>query len=204
MPAFANTSTLPAISPMRIMYFLLSVCIASCSSPGKRSESVKKDSLKVLDIVASEATTDSEAVEPNYRKEFIEGYSKILTMDTTFFINSKTYRVHLRHYCTWDNDLVVPAKYNYDTNSDFRTHNFESELTVLEGIDTSVKKVITKDDFRAILYPELEQHATLLFGNLKVENESIEVFYSISIPVTDLGIGAALAFDMKGKFTIKQ
>ncbi len=165
---------------------------------------MKKESMEVADLVASADTAAIEGEEPNYRKEFINEYSKTLTIDTFFSAHNRTYTVFLKHYCTWDSALVIPAKYNYDIRSDFKTHNFQSELTVLEGMDTAFKKIITKDDFNSLLYPALDNYATLLFPTLKLENDSIKLFYSISIPVTDVGIGATIQFDTKGKSTIKQ
>ena len=190
-------------SPMRIIPFLLSVCFFSCSSSTMESKTVKKDSMKVIDFMDSTDTAPIEGEETNYRQEFINGYAESLTVDTSYFTQNKTYTVFLKHYCTWDSALVVPAKYNFDTKADFKTHNFQSELTVLKGGGTAFKRIITKDDFSTLLYPALKNYATLSIPTLKFENDSIKIFYSISIPVTDVGIGATIQFDTNGKFTIK-
>ncbi|MHA4847654.1 hypothetical protein ACX0G7_26040 [Flavitalea antarctica] len=165
---------------------------------------MKGDSKKVADTVASTDDAAGGEEKPDYRKEFIDEYAKTLSIDTSFSTKKRTYTVLFRHLCSWDSALVVPAKYNYDTGSDFKTHNFHSELTVLEGVDTAFKKVITKDDFKSLLDPALESYGTLLFPTLRFRNDSIEVKYSISIPVTDVGIPVIIQFDTEGKSTIKQ
>jgi hypothetical protein len=190
--------------PMRIIAFLLSVCFISCSSPTMESKIVKRDN---IEVVVSGVSADLEVLEKeqeNHRKEIVSEYAKSLTIDTSFSTANNTYTVFLKHYCTWDSALIVPAKYNFDTEADFMTHNFQSELTVLEGVDTAFKRIITKADFSSQLYPALKNYATLSFPTLKLKTDSIEVFYSVSIPVTDVGIGASIQFDTKGKFTIIQ
>ena len=187
-------------------FIFLSVLFQSCKSQPSNSavgtsnyiDSIQNDYQHLADIEALEQEQE------NYRKQFINEYAKSLTKDTSFSTVNNTYTVFLRHYCTWDSALVVLARYNFDTNAEFTTHNFQSELTVLEGLDTSFRMTITKKDFTSLLYPELTNYATLYFPTLKLKNDSIELFYSISIPVTDVGIGATIQFDTKGKYTIIQ
>jgi len=55
-----------------------------------------------------------------------------------------------------------------------------------------------------LLDTTLNKYATLLYPTLDIKNDSIRIHYSISIPVTDLGIGANLEFDKKGNYVIEQ
>jgi len=42
-----------------------------------------------------------------------------------------------------------------------------------------------------------------LYPSFKLGNDSILIHYSISIPVTDVGIGVAIEFDKQGNYTIE-
>ena len=44
--------------------------------------------------------------------------------------------------------------------------------------------------------------AILQYPDIKPLNDSIEVYYSISIPATDIGKGASIKFDRKGNATM--
>lgn len=145
--------------------------------------------------------------ETDFRQEFISLYREPVPIDTFFVDNGKKYKVIFSHFCTMDSGLTVPALYNFDTNEDFITHNFASDLTLLSGIDTVFKKHITKASFDTLLYTletPLSQYATLLYPVLSINNGSILVRYSISIPVTDVGVGAHIRFDTKGNHVIGQ
>ena len=89
-------------------------------------------------------------------------------------------------------------------HKDFVTHNFVSDLIVITNKDTILKKHITKATFKSLLDTTLNKYATLLYPTLDIKNDSIRIHYSISIPVTDLGIGANLEFDKKGNYVIEQ
>ena len=110
----------------------------------------------------------------------------------------------LNHFCTMDSGLIIPAKYNWDIQTDFVTHNFESDLTLLEDGDIVFKKQIVKPDFDSILYQALRQYAILQSPRLELKRDSILVHYSISIPVTDVSIGATIKFDKNGNFLIEK
>ena len=103
-----------------------------------------------------------------------------------------------------DSGLIIPAKYSFDTHKDFVTHNFKSELILLLDKDTLFKKQITKGTFDKLLYSDLRDYATLLYPDFYIKNDSIEIHYSISIPVTDVGIGVTIKFDKKGNYTIEE
>ena len=126
-------------------------------------------------------------------------------MVDTFFIDSgKKFEVIFHYFSTIDSGLTVPAKYNFDTKKDFVTHNFISDLILLSDKDTLFKKQITKSTFDNLLDTSLKKYTTLLYPNFYIKNDSIEIHYSISIPVTDVGIGVNIKFDKKGNYVIGQ
>ena len=147
---------------------------------------------------------DQEESEPDYRKEYIATYTEKYLVDTSFKQEGKLFRIVLNHFCTMDSGLIIPAKYNWDIQTDFVTHNFESELTLLEDVDTVFQRQIVKSDFDAILHQELRQYAILQAPRIELIRDSILVHYSISIPVTDVGIAVKIKFDKTGNFLIEK
>jgi hypothetical protein len=188
---------------MRLMvYFILSTLV-SCSSGSQKARTT-------ADTSKSVATTDTSLQEEfnndeDFRQEFISLYQKPILIDTSFLEDGKNYEVIFHHFSTMDSGLVVPAMYNLDTNKDFVTHNFASDLIVLSDKNIVFKKHITKSTFGNLLdtlETPLKQYATLLYPDLYFKNDSIEIRYSISIPVTDIGMPASIKFDKKGNYII--
>jgi hypothetical protein len=137
------------------------------------------------------------------RKEFISSYSKPFKLDTTVRLNGQVYKLNFRHFSNMDSAIRIPAKYNFDTNEDFVTHNFISEIILIKDTSVVLKKYITKDIFNSQLTPELKEFATLQFPSVVIDNDSIDISYSVSIPVTDIGISISLRMNEKGEYRIK-
>jgi hypothetical protein len=181
---------------MRFLIYFLFLNLVSCSSPSiKTSDSdfITKPVKKIDTFPKQDNETQTD-----FRKEFISLYYKPLLIDTFFFENGKKYKVHFNHFCTMDSSLVIPPKYNFDINRDFVTHNFVSVVTLIFGNDTIFKKNITKSSFNNIIDTPLKKYGTLLYPTLSIKRDSIEIHYSISIPVTDIGIGVIIKFDKNG------
>ncbi|MDP4261251.1 MAG: hypothetical protein Q8941_01860 [Bacteroidota bacterium] len=183
---------MPFNNIMRILPVIFCLAILACSS--RQTKPVSQ----------GDATSKKAESEPGFRKDFISMYSQPIFIDTFFTAGNKKYHAIFRHFCTMDKGLTVPAKYNFDTHSDFVTHNFESELVLLSGSDTLFKKQITKATFDKLLDSTLKNYADLLYPNFYVEKDSIKVQYSISVPMTDAGIGVMIRFDKKGNYTISE
>jgi len=189
---------------MRFPLYFIFLTLISCSS-GSQKTNTQVDTTK--SVIVTDTTQQDSEEEIDFRKEFISLYQKPVLIDTFFIDNGKKYKVIFHHFCTMDNGLVVPAEYNFDTNKDFTTHNFVSDLTVLSDKDALFKKHITKAIFNSMLDTldtPLNKYATLLYPTLKLNNDSIQIHYSISIPVTDVGIGVNINFDKKGNYVIQQ
>src|SRR5688500_20358262 len=121
---------------MRFILFLLILSCIACtqhqSAQNRLQDSVLvaiPDTAKRDSIFATNPDTDElNEYEPDYRKEYIAEYDQQLFIDTPLYKGGKAYRVLAHHYCTRDSAVVVPAKYNFDTNKDFITHNFKTDL----------------------------------------------------------------------------
>jgi hypothetical protein len=189
---------------MRIIISLLFLTLLGCSS-GLRGPNSQVDTTK--SVAKTNTIQQDNDEEVDFRKEFISLYQKPVLIDTSFVDQDKKYEVIFHHFSIMDNGLVVPDKYNFDTHKDFTTHNFVSDLAVLSDKDTVFKKQITKATFNSLLDTldtPLSKYATLLYPTLKLNNDSIQIHYSISIPVTDVGIGVNIKFDKKGNYVIEQ
>lgn len=49
------------------------------------------------------------------------------------------------------------------------------------------------------MHPEEEKYGALFYSGFKLLNDSIELHYSISIPLTDVGIGVVIRLDRDGR-----
>jgi hypothetical protein len=190
---------------MRFTVYFIFLTLLSCSS-GSQKTSTQVDTTKSVAKTDTSQKADDQN-EVDFRQEFISLYQNPVLVDTFFLDNGKRYDVLFHHFSTMDNGLVIPARYNFDTNKDFVTHNFASDLTVLSDKDTVFKKHITKSTFNNFLDTldiPLKKYATLLYPTISLKNDSIQIHYSISIPVTDVGIGIDIKFDKKGNYVIGQ
>lgn len=190
---------------MRFIVYFVFLTLFGCSS-GQQKANTHTDTVKTV-TGADSGGREDDATQTDFRQEFISLYQKLEVVDTTFSDGGRTYRVIFHHFCTMDNGLVVPAKYNFDTNKDFVTHNFASDLMMLSDKDTVFKKHITKSTFSSLLDTldtPLKKYAALLYPTLSIKNDSVQIYYSISIPVTDVGIGIEIKFDNKGNYVIGQ
>ena len=190
---------------MRILFYFIILTVLGCSS-GSKGANAQADTAKMANATGDKQVEEAEN-EIDFRKEFISLYRQPVLIDTFFITGDKKYKVLFHHFCTMDNGLVVPARYNFDINKDFVTHNFVSDLSVISGKDTVFNKRIDKSMFNDLLdtmETPLKKHATLLYPNLSMKNDSIIIHFSISIPVTDVGIGTEIRFDKEGNYVIGQ
>ncbi|HVY73495.1 MAG TPA: hypothetical protein VG890_01620 [Puia sp.] len=194
---------------MKFLIAFIIVILFSCSSKQNKStahidsirNSTKIETTNTSEKLDSNAEDQSQA---DARKELILSYEKPIFIDTFFIDKGKKVEIVFNYLCTKDSSIKVPAKYDFDTNKDFITHDFISELTVISGGDTAFKKRITRSTFDDLLDESLRKYATLYYPSFHVEGDSIKITYSISIPVTDVGVGAFIKFAKDGNYVIGQ
>lgn len=195
---------------MRILFFFLFLTLFSCSAKQNKTsnnidrvKSYSGNTIKKSPKDDKSNDNDIKESQSDTRKEFIKLYSQPIFIDTFFVDNGKKYEILFHHFSTMDS-LIVPATYNFDTNKDFTSHNFISELILLSNKDTLFNKQITKSIFGKFLDSSLIKYAVLLYPNFYIVNDSIEIDYSITIPVTDVGIGVVIKFDKNGNYIIER
>ena len=171
----------------------------------KRNEDLLKHTAS-QDGVERLQSEDQEFENPDLvqiRKEFISSYEKVVEFDTSYYNSGRKIEFRFRHYCKRDSSILIPARYNFDTNAPFRTHNFESWIQVISGSDTVLDQRVDKSYFSSYLDTSLKAYA-VLFPSLSFKDSLLDISYSISIPVTDVGIGLSLIVNEKGAIQIKQ
>ena len=109
--------------------------------------------------------------------------------DTLFIIGSDTISVALNHSCTGDS-FPLPAKYLEMYKLDrFMAHSLKTDIVVEKNGERIAQKRILKMNFESLLEPSLKEYAVLWYGYMGTVNDTIYIDYSITIPLTDIGIG---------------
>ena len=130
----------------------------------------------------------------------LKSYRDTIRIDTTFYINGHdTMHISLRHYCTYDNKINLPARYLKIHNlTEFKTHSFISALKVKINSKVIFKGFIKKEDFEKLLDDELKKYAVLIGPNVELSNNGLSIQYSISVPLSDVGKGVTIKIDTSG------
>lgn len=164
------------------------------------SEKEYRDSIKKQMALGNRP--DEEQETPSYMEEMknlLSSYDKVKVVDTTFEGGMKLF---LKYYCLKDNGIHIPKQYIYDTRvKPFTTHNFTSQMVVCKAGDTLLNQTVGKGTFDDQLSPQLQKYGCLLSPNIGFDQErkEINISYSISIPVTDIGVSVRLIIDKNGK-----
>jgi hypothetical protein len=139
------------------------------------------------------------------KKEYMQNYSKTIKFDTIIVDKSQNnIKISTKYYCLFDNRVTIPKKYAWEDvieGKDFITHNYCQDVKVTMNDKVIFDKVITKEFFKDKIYTELKQYGVLLYPsfNYDTKNEISNLSYSISIPLTDIGIGVKISIDNNGK-----
>jgi hypothetical protein len=172
------------------------------------------DSLKKRKFIDSQMALgdrpDSEQEGPSFKEvlaDQLASYNKVENIDKSVIDGKDTLKLHETHYCLHDSSLSIPKKYMWGGNKtkDFVTNNFASKIVLIVNKDTVLNKVFNKRDFNNVIYDQLKKYAIVFnpgyIGYNKTKGE-LALGYSISIPLTDVGVPAYITIDKKGKITI--
>jgi hypothetical protein len=90
-------------------------------------------------------------------------------------------------------------------SKDFVTNNFASKIIVTKNNDTVFNKIIKKNIFNGIIEEPLKKYAILFDCNYDGYNKATGEFafrYSITIPMTDVGVPASIVVDKMGHYRV--
>ncbi len=136
--------------------------------------------------------------------EYVARYTKPCIIDSGFIFGIDTFQLRLKHYCLMDSAIKVPKQYVYMYKLDsFVTHNFVTTVRLDKNSKTILQRTVYKKDFEKLLYQQLKEYGTLRCPSMKLVNDSIELDYSISIPLTDVGIGITMVINRDGAIAYK-
>ena len=121
-----------------------------------------------------------------------------VTKDTVFIVGNDTLSVALKHSCTGDS-FLLPVKYIEAYKMDrFIAHPLKTDIIVEKNGVRILDKSIEKKDFGAFVDGDLKEYAVLLYPVLKQTGDSIYIDYSLSVPLTDVGIGVKAGIGKDG------
>jgi hypothetical protein len=135
----------------------------------------------------------------------LKSYHEVTKVNTLFLLKrGDTLKVKLRHYCTYDGKINLPPRYlrMYGLKK-FKAHNFITALQVKRNGRLIFKGFIKKDDFLSLLDDSLKKYGVLLSPNIEFDQDGLNIQYSISIPLTDVGRGFTLTINKLGNKTEK-
>ena len=187
----------------QIIYLLTSLFIFTSCNNNSQSNDRKQSPDTTETIVEEEIGPDTKKL----REDLILSYAKPIEFESDFKgKNGKKGKVYGKYYCLFDSAIILPGKYVWeDTSKPFTTHNFAENIAIIINNDTVVKKTITKEIFFSILDTTLTKYAVILepeFEGYEDKEDEFDFRFSISIPVTDVGIGRKLSLKRNGKVRI--
>jgi len=177
---------------------------AAAPAPEPESQSTRTATEPPNHRAPSAADEDPEEDLQTIYNDCIAEYKKTVVTDTSFLIGEDHYNLHAEHRCLMDSAIRVPELYTkiYRLDS-FVTHNFATQVRLTRNGRTILERTIHKTDFDSILFPNLRKYGTLCHPNFELKNGKILLQYSISIPLTDVGIGAYADMDKEGKIIFR-
>lgn len=147
--------------------------------------------------------------EPQPLSEIMTGFEKMakdtVRIDSTVYRGPDTIRLLIRNYALRDTFIVVPEKYTamYGLKS-YKAPEFSSDLQLVKNGVTLLDTSYTKNLFFNQLELELElvDYGALMYPTVAFEKSRAKVDYSISIPLTDVGVGVSLFINFDGKLKV--
>jgi hypothetical protein len=134
-------------------------------------------------------------------------YNKIEKIDKQVIDGKDTLQLHETYYCLHDSSLVIPKHYLWggDKTKNFTANTFATKVIVINNRDTVLNKVFKRIDFDSALWDRLRRYAIIFSADYVGYNKAKHEFalgYSITIPLTDVGVSAAITVNKKGNYKI--
>jgi hypothetical protein len=195
---------LKSIQLTRICYlFFVSFIYAGCSEAATTGNNNSVDSTKRNSSSSVKASKER----PEYNeaadiKNMIREMSQIcehpVSKDTVFIMGNDTVSIAFNHSCTGDS-FLLPAKYIETYKMDhFMAHSLKSDIIIKKNGVKLLGRRIEKKDFGSLVEGDLKDYAVLLYPIIERENDTIYIDYSISVPLTDVGIGVRASIKKDG------
>jgi len=180
-----------ALKQLTIVFLLLVVFTACNSEAGERAVKTVEPKKEVDNGNENELNA--------ILADFMQMNDRPYVCDTLLVIDKDSFIVSIKHLQIEGDSIVVPKKYveMYKLES-FSTSGFETSVTIKRNGKLIFKRSILKDDFQQYLDSSLKSYAVLLYPYIATKDGHIELHHSISIPLTDVGIGVTTMIDKNG------
>lgn len=181
----------------------------ACNNNTERSASgqtshLSRDFSKQEEKVAPADTGNSRELQ-NIVQDYIRLYGDTIKIDTSFNRNEKKITVSFRHFCTYDSLIHLSGKFvGIYGLKEFITHDFKSTLKITNGEEIVIDTAISKEIFKDEIFSEETLNGVLLYPNLSFSYDKMLIDYSISVPLTDIGIGVSLECKYNGGIAVKK
>jgi hypothetical protein len=186
----------------------LCICIIGCDSQGETSASTQPAAPTSDTVKRENKKTDTGFAQIELHKglqDYIKAYKDTVRVDTSLEYNHEKLKISFKHYCTYDSALHLPSKYiGIYGLKEFTTHDFKSILKISSGENLIIDTTITKEMFKDKIFEEEKSYGALLYPHLSFSDKGVTIDYSISIPLTDVGVGASLECSYDGKLSMKK
>lgn len=197
-----------------LLFLIFYAVLLSCNNGGGGESTDKSlnDSAKIQDSILkgnapkrTEVTDEDTEDLRSILSDYVQQYNNPYVVDSSYIMEKDTIKVSLKHYCLMDSAITIPKKYvgMYKLDS-LVTHNFITLLRVEKNGKEVVNRKIQKEDFEKYLEPSLQNYAVLFSPIVKKGESFIVLNYSISIPLTDVGIGVRSVINQDGTVSFEK
>lgn len=167
------------------------------------------NNLKGLSLINKDRSAREQGT-PSFKEEkgrYLESYNDVENIDTSFVNGKDILHVKVKYYCLRNSVLRIPRIYNFaeKRKKDFVTHEFASDVLITNNKDTLFNKVVLSNWFYPIIGTQLKRYGILFSPNISKFNRikgEVVLQYSISIPITDIGVGVYLVVDKYGNYKV--
>ena len=136
-------------------------------------------------------------------KNCLANYRVVTTVDTVLATDSGALQVHLRHYCAYDNGIILPEKYAklFGLKS-FATHNFITDVLLTRNANPIYVGRITRDDFLPLVDESLKSYGVLINMGRRLQvsrsRQGFMISYSFGIPLTNVRRSVSIGIEPNG------
>jgi hypothetical protein len=153
---------------------------------------------------------NDDEVEPTFdeaKADLIKSYSEIKKIDTLIIDDKDSLAIHFKYYCLHDSSTIVPARYIAwkDEKKDFTANNFASKIIIIKNRDTIFNRIVYKKGFAPVVDEELKKYGVMVdagFQGYEKVKGKLLFDYTVSIPMTDVGVPVFLTIDKKGNYAV--
>jgi hypothetical protein len=181
---------------MKYITLLLCLIVSDCYQGKHYSDSGNiEDDYEMNNVKINTGNIDYKTM----RNQYILSYTNIIKTDTMVYRLKDTLNVAFQYYCLFDSTVHINDEYIWEDNTEeFITHNFEAILRIYGNKKDDILVKLSKSTFVNILNEELLLHGVLMYptyrGYDKI-NDRLGFGFSVSIPITDIGISCYCSVD---------